>query len=446
MFEKLKKKIKEDIHLKEILKSSFISLSLRIVGIILGYIFVLLVTRNYGAEAMGIFALSIALLQIFSIIGRLGTDTAVVRFVSEYNTQGKHLLVKEIYTKILKTTIPASLLLSFFLFFTSPYLAKYIFNKEYLYPYFQLVALCILPFVIFNINSQALRGLKKIKEFTFLQNISLYLFSSLILLVLFSYKEKYIPLISYSLGIFITLLISYLMFYQYFKKFFKLKKVNINIKISYKTVLSVALPMLLIGSLNLIMKWTDIVMLGIFTDEKSVGIYNVAVKVSTMTAITLAAINSIAAPKFAEFWGKNDFKSLEKTVHQTTKLIFFSSIPILIIIWIFPSYILKIFGEEFIIGKNALLILSIGQFINAISGSVIILLNMTGKQMAAQNIVLIGALLNVVLNFVLIPIYGIIGAAIASMISVSFINLVAVFYIKKMYGFVTIYLPFFKRF
>ena len=203
--------------------------------------------------------------------------------------------------------------------------------------------------------------------------------------------------------------------------------------------------MLLISSLALIMKWTDTIMLGIFTTEKDVGIYNVAVKISTLTAITLAAINSIAAPKFAEFWGKKDIKNLKRTVHQTTKLIFFSSIPILILIWIFPSYFLKIFGEEFIIGKNALLILSIGQFVNAISGSVVILLNMTGKQVVAQNIVLIGTILNIILNALLIPIYGINGAAIASMISVSFINLSSVFYIKKEFRFVTIYLPSLKK-
>ena len=71
---------------------------------------------------------------------------------------------------------------------------------------------------------------------------------------------------------------------------------------------------------------------------------------------------------------------------------------------------------------------------------------MTGKQLVAQNIVLIGTILNIILNALLIPIYGINGAAIASMISVSFINLSSVFYIKKEFGFVTIYLPLVRRF
>ncbi len=167
--EKISNKLKNDIHLAEILKGSSIAFVLRIIGIIAGYIFTLLITRGYGAEAMGIFALSFTLLQISSVIGRLGMDTALLRFVAEYSSQGKWEIVKDIYKKAIKLVIPFSLFLSVLVFFLSPYIAEYIFKKPHLASYFQIASIGIVPFVLLFIHTESLRGLKKIKEYMFIQ-------------------------------------------------------------------------------------------------------------------------------------------------------------------------------------------------------------------------------------------------------------------------------------
>jgi len=112
-----------------------------------------------------------------------------------------------------------------------------------------------------------------------------------------------------------------------------------------------------------------------------------------------------------------------------------------VLIVVFSEFVLDIFGNEFEIGKNTLIILAIGQFINAVSGSVGFLLNMTGKQRIFKNIFLIAVIINVVLNFILIPKYGMVGAAIATMISVAVWNIVSVVYIKLEFNIRTFYLP-----
>jgi O-antigen/teichoic acid export membrane protein len=117
MINKLKQKIQSDKHFAELLKGSYIAFVLKIVGIIAGYIFTLLITRGYGAEAMGIFTLSFILLQIFSVIGRLGMDTALLRFTAEYSFQGKLEIVKDIYKKVIKLVLPFSIILSITVFF-----------------------------------------------------------------------------------------------------------------------------------------------------------------------------------------------------------------------------------------------------------------------------------------------------------------------------------------
>lgn len=455
MINKLRLKIHNDIHLAELIKGSSTALVLRVIGLGFGYIFTLIITRGYGAKAMGIFALSFTVLQISSVIGRLGMDTALLRFVAEYSSQGKWEVVKDVYKKALKLIIPFSVLLSLSIYLTSPYLAKYIFHKEYLYTYFRIASLGIAPFVLIFINSGSLRGLKKIKEYVFLQNIGTFFFSFIFLWLMtyIFYNSKstirnssYIPLTVYIISVFIIFFLSHLLWLKHLKPNTvhltkSINSMNIISSINYKTLLSISTPMLLSSSLAFIMQWTDTIMLGMFRTEAEVGIYAVALKVSMITSLTLFAINSIAAPKFAEFYGKGDIEGLGKVAQQSTKLIFWTSFPVLLIFFIFPSFILGIFGEEFKAGAVALIILTFGQFVNAISGSVGLILQMSGKQNIFQNIIVTAAIINIFLNSLFIPKFGIIGAAFASMLSMVFWNISSLVYIKKYFGFYIIYIP-----
>lgn len=292
------------------------------------------------------------------------------------------------------------------------------------------------------INQESLRGLRKIKEYTFFQNVSVYLFSALFLACfMFFTREKYVPVVSLLASVFFVAIFSLC-------KWIKCSKFTTTITVNtikINNILAVSLPMLLSNSIYFIMQWTDTIMLGMLRTVNEVGVYNVTLKVAPITSISLLAINSIAAPKFAEFYGKGDMKGLEKTVHHSTKIIFWSSFPILLIFFIFPSWILGLFGEEFKAGVYALLLLTIGQFVNAISGSVGYFLTMTGKQNIHQKILLIAITMNIIINALLIPKYGINGAAFASFICMVFWNLSMVFYIKKEFNFFMLYIPYVKK-
>lgn len=432
------KHFKNDIHLNELLTGSLIAFILKIAGMVFSYIFILLVTRNFGAGAMGIFALSTTVLSVFSIPGKLGLDTALLRFIAEYSSQGRLNMVKGAYMKSMRLLIPFSLLLSVMLYFLSPYISKYVFHKEYLSVYFRIVSFALLPLVLININSQSLRALKKIKEFSFFQNISNFLFAgiSLAFMLVFT-KQQSSPVISYAIALLLGALLSQFLW----KKNAGLKAVQRAGNIKLKDMLNVSLPMMLSSSMSFIMSWTAVIMLGMFSTDAEVGIFNVASRIAVFTSITLLAINSIAAPKFAEFYGKNDIKGLGKVARQSTRLIFWTSFPILLTIFLLPDFILGFFGKDFKTGTAALLILTIGQFVNAISGSVGFILQMTGKEKVFQNIILAAAALNIALNALLIPRYGINGAAFANMIALVFWNLSSVIFIKFSMNINTLYIP-----
>ena len=163
-----------------------------------------------------------------------------------------------------------------------------------------------------------------------------------------------------------------------------------------------------------------------------------------LSTIPLIAINAIATPNFVEFYSKKDMQGLKNTVQNSTKLIFLTATPVLLILVFFSKEILGFFGEEFVAGYLALIYLCVSRFINAISGSVGYIMQMTDQQIVFKNVLIIAFIINILLNFVLIPIYSFTGAAIASSIAMIFWNITLAVIIKKRLGFWTIYLPLIK--
>jgi O-antigen/teichoic acid export membrane protein len=210
---------------------------------------------------------------------------------------------------------------------------------------------------------------------------------------------------------------------------------------------------MLAQSVQYIMAWTDKLLLGNMANPEAVGVYFTAFKLSMFASVALMSINSIASPKFAEMFAKNDMVGLKKIVRQSTKMIFWTSVPLIAFFFILPEFFLGLFGDEFRIGVTAFIFMSCGRLVSSFSGSVGNILQMTGNQNIYAKILLLGAIVNVILNLILIPqtnplseygISGINGAAFASMCSLSFWNLSMVLVVKKKFGFYTFYIPFFK--
>lgn len=444
MYKKLSAKINKDLHFKELLNGGSISFLFRLIGLVIGYIFTLFVSRNYGADVLGILSLSLMVITIASVVGKFGIDTVLVRFIAQYASQGKWSAAKDLYIKSLMIVLPVSLLLSVGTYFMSSYLAEDIFDKPHLSLYFQAASVAIVPVVWLTLNREVLRGMKLMGLYAFFNNIAVPLMSLMLLIGFFYFLPMQLgmPLYTYILSnIFISIVVIILVYFIFKQKVSS--HVGVEEKaISNRQLVSIAFPMFLTGSMGLIMGSADIVMLGMYTTEADVGIYAVALKMAMITSIVLVAVNSIAGPKFAELWGKNDLQGLEKVARQSTKLIFYASLPALVLILIFPASILGIFGDEFIVGTIALVVLTFGQFINAISGPVGQFMNMTGHQKVLQYAAIMAAAINIILNYLLIPKYGITGAAIATAIAGAFWNIVCVLYLKLKHNILILYIPF----
>ncbi len=428
--------ILRDIHLKELFKGSTIAFIFKIFSIVLSYVLFYFLAKRFGAVGLGIFNTCFTVLVLTSVIAKLGLDTALVRFVAEYVAKEKQEDIRQLYFISFFLIIISGLIVGLLIFLFSENLSELFFENTHQQKLFKIIGFSIVPFSITQLNSEYYRGLKKITAHSSLQNGTVY-FLILVLVLILSRFYNSIDIVIYSLfitSIFLMLVSTVFIFHRIFTDEYDKKS---ETKIKTRNLLSVSLSMLLSNSLFLIMTWTDTLMLSAFHGEDAVGVYNIALKVASLSTIALIAINSIASPKFSEIYSSEGQRRFKRIVKQTTLLNWIVSFPIFIVILIFPERILNIFGHEFVIGKMALIILSVGQMISAFSGSTMVILNMTGREKAGRNILIITVLINITGNYILIPKFGIVGAAIATMSSTVFWNILSVVFIYKSFGFWT---------
>ncbi len=192
-----------------------------------------------------------------------------------------------------------------------------------------------------------------------------------------------------------------------------------------RVLMHTSLPLFGIAVTGLAMTWADTLLLGVWEANRAVGIYGVAVRLSALTGFVLVSVNTIAAPKFAALYAKKEHEQLRRLAQDSTALMIAFALPLLIVFLAVPGKVLGLFGAEFEAGAVALGILAVGQFVNVGTGSVGYLLIMCGYERTYQKIMVVFAGLNVGLNLLLIPRYGVEGAAVATAASLAGMNLAA---------------------
>ena len=426
----------------EMFSGTFIASSMRVLSFFTSYILLFSISNLYGADATGIFALFQTSLLLLSLISRLGLDTASIKFISKSFFDKKFLKLKIIYFKILKIIFFQSLLIGLLFYLFSSFIVLEVFSKPNLISTYKLLSFFIFPMSIIYLHSENFRAIKKVLFFSIFHiNLITPLISTILLIYLYTYAHYSIfnPVYAYLFSLLMVSIISFLFWY---KKMPKISNEEQNIFcINYKELLTVSVPMFLTSSLHFILQWISIFILSIYCSDWQLGIYDVTVKIALIASISIFGVNAVVVPKFVETFHSGNMVKFKKIIFDSTKLIFWLSIPILIFIIVFSDHLLNLFGPEFIYGKNSLLILVIGQFFNSISGSVGYILQMTGKEIVFRNIMIFTSIVCIILNFIFIPYYGIIGAALATTLCQILWNTLSILVIKKEYKILTLYYP-----
>lgn len=197
---------------------------------------------------------------------------------------------------------------------------------------------------------------------------------------------------------------------------------------------STALVLCGVSALGMFVIQADIIAVSFFEGSASAGIYSAAARITQATNVALLAVNFVLAPHIARLAAGGETAQLQREVSAAAKWSAAMIAVAFLIVLPAGPLILDAFGPGFDAADDALRILMAGQLFNAFCGPVIATLTMTGGQLAALRVLALSVLAQIVLFAVLIPPFGLVGAACATVTCAVLVNLGMLFHARRRLG------------
>lgn len=177
------------------------------------------------------------------------------------------------------------------------------------------------------------------------------------------------------------------------------------------------------------------IVVGVLSDEAAVAIYHVGVRTAALVSLLLIAANVVVAPEFARLKALNDPRGLETVACRAAAIVTAGCLPAVIFVWVFSDWLMGFYGPDFVGGSWVLKVLALGQLINALAGSVGLLLLMVGKGRIAFVTSVTSMAVTMVCWVVLVPVFGAMGAAVGNAIGLVIGNALGLIFVRTTLGF-----------
>ena len=402
--------------------------SITFVGLLYGnlnrYLYTALLARWVGPEFLGIYSIANSIMLISEVFAKMGLETGIMRFISRLNPELDKEKINLLIGSSLKMVSVFSLSIMIILIISSGTIVDNYFNGQSLLKPVLIIFAIAIPFnALIQISAFATQGFKRLKYKTIVTQFlnPTILLLSMVFCYCFMSKEYTIMIPILTTGV-----IGFLFMIIVLKKVSGFKNNQIlESKINYE-LLKFSYPLMFVTILQTLMHWMDILMLGYFTNPLTVGLYHPAARTAGLLQALLLSFLSIYAPLAAQFHSQGDKVKLSNTYQLVNRWLLIFAIPISAVFILFPEKVLLLFGSQYLESSQVLVLLTIATFTQAILGAAGPTLSMSGH----TKLVLFNSIgtfiLNFGLNIWLIPIYGILGAAIATLTSLTIIGLIRV--------------------
>ena len=409
---------------QKIAKESIISFSGIFYGSINRYLYSALLARWVGPEYLGIYSMANAIMLISEVLSKMGMETGVMRFVSRLDPEKDNDKISEIIASAIKMCSLFSLFFMIVLISCSSYIVSNILSEKSLMVSVLIVFAISIPFNASTlVAAAATQGYKKLKYKSIVTqfiNPTILLVSMIICYWFISAESALMfPML-------ITGIVGCIAMFQPLKYLSGIRRQQIiKTKFNYD-LLKFSYPFMFVIILQTFMHWMDILMLGYFTNASTVGLYHPAARTAGLLQALLMSFISIYAPMISQFHSEKNILKMNQTYKMVSRWLLVFSIPISIMFILFPENILSLFGKEYISSSNVLIILTIATLLQAIFGAASPTLGMSGFTRLILINTSIAFILNLGLNYTLIPLYGINGAAYATLITLTIIGCIRV--------------------
>jgi O-antigen/teichoic acid export membrane protein len=404
---------------KKASKATFFIFAGIVTGILISFLNWVMIIRYLTPEDFGFYSLVITIVTLASSISYLGLSEGVTRYISFYRGKNNPSHIWGCISSSIRISLVLGLFLLFSLILLSKPIAKF-YNIKELATGINIYAFSIPFAAVFTILFSIFRGfeltLPKVLFNDFLRNI---FFLSAVIFVIF-FNLKVVGIIYAAL---ISIVIAFLIFAAYSKiKIPKLIKPDSKVKVG-KDLIIFSLPLWIFVIISTLVNITDTLMLSYFCDMEKVGLYNGALRLSKYLPIFLTSVNFIYLPITTNFFSQGQKHQVKDIYAFTTKWIVLLSFPIFLLFFLSGKQVLiLILGENYASSYYVLRLLSLGMFFTLFvgpNGSTLLALGETRPLILYSILVFV---FNIVLNYIFIPMWGIIGAAFTTMLSFTLIS------------------------
>ena len=413
---------------QKIAKESAVTFTGMFYGNINRYLYTLLLARWVGSEFLGIYSLANSVRLISEVFGKMGMEIGVMRFVSLLNPDIEKKKIQRLIGSAVKMTMAFSVVIMAGLLVSSGFIVTHILKEPPLLKIVLMVFAIAIPFnAITLVVAFATQGFKRLKYKIFITQFLNPTILLVVMIISFWFISVEVALMAPML---VSSIIGFIVMFAVLKKLTGVKNQQLLKAPFDRELLVFSYPLMFVTILLTLMHWMDILMLGAFTNASTVGLYHPAARTAGLLQALLTSFLSIYSPMIAQFHAKSDQKNMSGSYKLVSRWLLTFSIPVALIFLVYPQKVMLLFGAEYLPSANVLIVLTAATFIHAILGAAQSTLSMTGHtRLLLWNA--IGAfIINIILNIILIPNYGMIGAAWATLISLFVISLLRVLEVR----------------
>ncbi|MCK5813717.1 MAG: polysaccharide biosynthesis C-terminal domain-containing protein [Cocleimonas sp.] len=420
-----------------LLISSFFSIIARFTGVALNFTASIVITRMLNMSEAGVIFMLMLFVTGVSLISRIGVDQLIVKSVASIHDndadQRTDILINSY--KLLAIT---SFIFILIWFVASPWIRDAFFHNEIALNDLRLAGISLLFFNLITTNSFYLKGLKRSSSSVLVQNalpaisylslIALYLIylifvylDSWTLETLIKRVDSHIVLNLYILSILIAGTLSIFVVLPYLS----LKKYQATHPPSPLTIFKDSIPLAPISYSAFLMLWVDTLMVGYFLQTEQVALYNVAAKISFISLFFLGALDATIYPRLLSTFHHSREK-LPSFFWQSTALVIATLLVVTLLMLVSAYWLLLVFGDQYVNAQITLIILLFAQFLRATSLTFSFMFIIRDKVRYLNAVLVLALAVDLICNILLVPRYGIEGAAIATLITNVFLSITIV--------------------
>lgn len=379
----------------------------------------IVLARSLGTEGYGTYAFAFSIASVVAVPAQIGLPQLLVRELAKYQYRQQWGLMRGILRRSNELVILFSLsliILAIGILSLSSFPVDSDEGKAFVY------ALPLIPFMALGaLRGAALRGLKRVVE----GQVPGMVLRPAFLLVLLSMALLSGSLQPWSaIGLHaVAAVFAFVVAGILLRRYLPIQSMYAQPEYDTQAWLHSMLPLSLVGGMHIVQNQADIVMLGLFASSGEVGVYRAVTQSAALVVFFLTAINLAVGPYISQLYTAGDTERLQLLARNSARLILAFALPVASTFVLFGKEILVFaFGPDYGVGEVPLAMLCGGQIVNAATGPLGMLMNMTGNERDTARGTAVGVLSNILLNLLLIPQFGMNGAAAATAISVLVLN------------------------